>query len=655
MAAPRTIPPAGRFRHNPHARTARAGAVVLAVLLGGSALAADHPAKELIDRSALNLRISPEASLRDAETALRLLRQNPDPDLEVRARILLCEHQAERDREAAEAEIAAAKAILPNITRPGLRAGVLACEGETYETTGDNDNARKLYEEAVSVATAANDDEMLAGALFQRGYLLGLQGNYAAGLSDLRQSQALFEKVAMPHHALTALNGIAILYNRMGDFAQARDIYTRALKAQREAGLRREEAVTLHNLGRAHENLREWDSARQAFSSSLEISRSIGYPRGEAYALRGLAAAANAADDSLGALDLLDRADELQKQTPDARLRAQIQLTRGMALHRLNRLVQAVASLEDALAVFKGADARNELVATLSELAAVRAKLGDYRAAYELQSSAKATSEALLRNQLDQRFTTLKVEFDTAQKERENAQLISENQANALALAQAKRVRQLQGAVIVLTAMLAILLATLAIHQRRTSDRMRRLAMTDELTGVPNRRAILAQLEALLRNPDALPCAALIVDVDHFKSINDHHGHPAGDEVLRVIAQQMRTAVREPAFFGRLGGEEFLVVFPGTNVEDAVHAAERLREQVMQIDTVRWFADRRRITASIGLTVSIPGDTPSTLLQRADTALYTAKRTGRNRVQTELASESPTPEPPDLEPHQAPV
>ncbi|HEY8509838.1 MAG TPA: diguanylate cyclase, partial [Steroidobacteraceae bacterium] len=444
-------------------------------------------------------------------------------------------------------------------------------------------------------------------------------------------------------------------YNRMGDFAQARDIYTRALKAQRESGLRREEAVTLHNLGRAHENLREWDSARQAFSSSLEISRSIGYARGEAYALRGLAAAANATDDSLGALDLLERAEELQKQTPDARLRAQIQLTRGTALHRLNRLVQAVASLEDALAVFKAADARNELVATLSELAAVRAKLGDYRAAYELQSSAKATSEALLRNQLDQRFTTLKVEFDMAQKERENAQLISENQANALALAQAKRVRQLQGAVIALTAMLAILLATLAIHQRRTSDRMRRLAMTDELTGVPNRRAILAQLEALLRNPDALPCATLIVDVDHFKSINDHHGHPAGDEVLRVIAQQMRTAVREPAFFGRLGGEEFLVVLPSTNVEDAVPAAERLREQVMQIDTARWFADRRRITASIGLTVSIPGDTPSTLLQRADKALYTAKRTGRNRVQTELAGESPASEPPDLEPRQVSV
>ena len=80
----------------------------------------------------------------------------------------------------------------------------------------------------------------------------------------------------------------------MGDYAQARDMYGRALKAQRDAGMRREEGVTLHNLGRAHENLMDWDAAGKAFQESYDINRELGYPRGEGYALRGLAAVANA-------------------------------------------------------------------------------------------------------------------------------------------------------------------------------------------------------------------------------------------------------------------------------------------------------------------------------------------------------------------------
>jgi diguanylate cyclase (GGDEF)-like protein len=164
------------------------------------------------------------------------------------------------------------------------------------------------------------------------------------------------------------------------------------------------------------------------------------------------------------------------------------------------------------------------------------------------------------------------------------------------------------------------------------------LAMTDELTGVPNRRAVLARLEPLLRRSDSEPCSILIIDIDHFKTVNDHHGHPAGDEVLKVVAEKVRTAVSEPAFFGRLGGEEFLIVLPGTGLEEARQVAESFRERIESVDTARWFSDRRHITASIGVAVSHPSkDTPSSMLKRADSALYAAKRSGRNCVRTEPA------------------
>ncbi len=499
-----------------------------------------HPALVHVERGIIEMRTDPEASKRDAEQALQLLQQQPDVDLEVQARLLLCDYQAERDTEAAEHEIDAGNALLPQAHRKGLRAGLLDCRGQMYETAGNNAKARALYEQAVTVAAETHDDEMLAQSLFSRGYLLGLEGEYAAGLGDLKRAQALFDKLNKPVHSLTVLNSIATLYNRMGDYAQAVYIYSRALKAQREAGMQREEAVTLHNLGRAYENLHEWDGSRKAFTESLAVSRQLVYPRGEAYALRGLAAVSNASGDPKGALETLVRAEALQRRTPDARLRAQIQLARGIAYHKLDQLADSTAALEDALEVFRQADAMRELNATYSELAEVYAESGNWRAAYDRQTQAKETSDRLLNNQLDQRFATLKVEFDTAAKDKENALLIHENSINQRALAQGQSVRHLQAAVILLSATLVLVLALLAIHQRRHALRMKYLALTDELTDVPNRRSVLSRLDPLLRDPEQGSCAILIIDIDHFKKINDQFGHPTGDEVLKVVAGTVR-------------------------------------------------------------------------------------------------------------------
>ena len=597
---------------------------------------AAHPAQALIDRAVVEVRTDPEASKRDADNALALIRRQPDTDLEIRARLLVCDYQSERNPAAAQQQIDAVSALLPRAKRTGLRAGMLNCQGEMAETAGRNTEARTAYETAVTVATNANDDEMLALALFERGWLLGLQGEYASGLADLRHADTLFEKLKMPLHAITVLNGIATLYDRMGDYEQAKQIYTRTLKEQRAQNMYRDEAVTVHNLGRTHEYLGEWNAAKEAFESALVLCRRIAYPRLEAYAQRGLAAVANASGDPRGALKLLEKASAVQNRIPDARLRGQILLARGVSLHQLERLSESSAALEEAAGIFRRGDSLVELSTAESELASVYAQMGNWRAAFERQTDAKSMSDKLLKNQVDQRFQTLKIEFDTAAKDTENRNLLRENAANERALAQGMRVRRLQATVIVLGVLLLGVLVTLAVYQHGSTLRMRKLAMTDELTGVPNRRAVLARLDPVLLRPSDPPCSILIIDIDHFKSINDHHGHAAGDQVLKVVADRVRSRVVEPAFFGRLGGEEFLVVLPGVVLDPALEIAESFREGIMSLDTGRWFADRRSITASIGVSTSSPGgDTVSSILQRADAALYAAKRGGRNCVRCE--------------------
>ena len=551
---------------------------------------------------------------------------------------MLCDYYSERDRAAAEEQIAAASALLAQATRQGLRAGILNCQGETLQTVGENSQARALYDQAAAIATQAGDDQMLAEVLFSSGYLRGLRGEYAAGLSELRRAQTLFERQQMPQHALAALDSIAIIYNRMGDYTEAAHLYERALEAQHKAGMKRDEIVTQHNLGRAHENLQEWDAARNAFAASLELSKQLDYVRGEAYALRGLATVANAQGNPNAAMTLLDRATQLQQRTPDVRLLAQIELARGIALHQLKRLKDSAAALEQALLVFRQADSLGELTPTYDELAAVEADLGNWRDAFDYRTLAETTATRLLRNQLDQRFASLKVEFDTAAKEQENALLTRENAANEKALAQQLKASSLRTAVVVLTVMLLAMLVWLAVHQRRSAQRLGALAMTDELTGVPNRRAVLALLAQLLRR-SAAPTSILIMDIDHFKSINDRHGHLIGDETLRSMTAHLRDAVSEPAMFGRLGGEEFAVVLPATGLEQAITIAERLRERVMRIDLSRWLGERR-LTVSIGVATSVPTvDSISVMLHRADAALYAAKDAGRNCVRTHAGME----------------
>ena len=323
--------------------------------------------------------------------------------------------------------------------------------------------------------------------------------------------------------------------------------------------------------------------------------------------MRGLAAVKVARNDAAGALADLARASALQSETPDARLAAQINLEKGRALHLGGRLTESQAALQQARGVFKSADSAAELVSTDDELAVVAAALGEWRAAYAVKAEAAQQQEQLLSRQLDQRFAILKVEYDSAAQEQENRALLRENAATGSALAQSRRVRQLQGIVIALGVALGAVLIWLVILNRGRARRMGSLAMTDELTQAPNRRAVLAFLSRLLKRPEAAPCAILIMDIDFFKRINDQHGHAAGDEVLKLVAAAVRDLVTAPAFFGRLGGEEFLIVLPDADLAAARRFAEALRQSVAAINTRAAIPGHAGVTTSVGLTVSMAG------------------------------------------------
>lgn len=162
--------------------------------------------------------------------------------------------------------------------------------------------------------------------------------------------------------------------------------------------------------------------------------------------------------------------------------------------------------------------------------------------------------------------------------------------------------------------------------------RIQELATHDELTGLYNRRHMQAVLEAELRRAQRMlhGFSVCLVDLDHFKRINDRHGHAAGDEALRIFALEARRTLRDSDIVGRWGGEEFLVLLPGIGAEEARLAMERLRAALARDDA--WQSrPELRFTFSAGIAEHLPGEDLHRTIERADRALYAAKEAGRDR------------------------
>jgi len=176
----------------------------------------------------------------------------------------------------------------------------------------------------------------------------------------------------------------------------------------------------------------------------------------------------------------------------------------------------------------------------------------------------------------------------------------------------------------------------LAMAKERAELRHKTAAKTDALTGLANRRSFLQEAARLIAT-GSRPVALLMIDLDHFKSINDQFGHAVGDKVLKIFAQTTVGNVRPTDLVGRLGGEEFAILLANASQEGALLVAERLRSAfaaaAASVDGLPIHA-----TASVGLLILHPGQDMSALLDLADQALYRAKATGRNRVaQQQLA------------------
>ena len=474
---------------------------------------------------------------------------------------------------------------------------------------------------------------LLAYTLEQRCTISSLIGQYADALKDCFEAKNLFEQYKGKAASEELLFSIGIAYRRVGFDDRAlkyfEDAAEYAARNQMELG---KIQIMLQKSYVFHER-ENYEEALELQNKALELSnqKSIFAEVGNIHIAK--ASALNELGRYQEALSELERAKNillLQGVTDNV---DSIELQAGIALNGLEQPEKALQHLGSAEKLLTEGGNRRYLVWLYDAKAKTYKALGRNEDAVEALKQQQLLLESQNEEKSDQQLQILRYQFDIERQELENNRLKAEQELKTSELESLKKARKWQTAAIILASILAGLLLLIAVKQIKLSRRLKKLAMTDSLTGIANRRHIEQYCDDILAQTEINNGLASIIvfDIDHFKNINDQYGHDVGDEVLKEISRYSSEMLRRGDRLGRYGGEEFMVVLPNADIENAYRAAERLRTGIQNL---KFNAAREpvSVTVSIGIAAFQYGETRDELVKRADQALYWAKRDGRNRT-----------------------
>jgi len=508
------------------------------------------------------------------------------------------------------------------------------CRGGYRESLSAPRDAVADFELGMGLARHAGDDMLLAAGLEARGGEYSLLGVHGKALADLLEAQRIFVQGELPEAASGTLQSIGVAYRRLGYPEKAREYLSQSIEHAQKMDDHESQYISLLQLGYAEEEAGHFDKALQSEQSAMDIAKALDERASIAAANLAMASVYTSLHRYQDALTAVQKAETDFAAVGDLADVGMVQFQRGRAMAGLGQQHKALENFARAELEFESAG--NQRYQEMLRLAKAQSLEADGQAAVALAEFKRYLSvhDAVERGRLDQQAQMLRAQFDTDRSNLENARLKTEQTLKDRQVESLEHVRRWQEVAMGLLAVLIGLLALLIIRQLRRLGRWKRMASLDPLTGVANRRGIEYFTRSAIRRARARreSLAVLALDLDRFKQINDSYGHAAGDRVLQHIARACLDALRDGDLLGRIGGEEFLVILPGSTLEHATDIAERLRVRVETLPLEDLPAGLR-ITISVGVAQMTAQDAGfADLERRADEALYRAKAEGRNRV-----------------------
>lgn len=518
-----------------------------------------------------------------------------------------------------------------------LRDGEAEIEFLTQQATlkadgGNFEAAERAFDAVIAQAEQMGLRANVAKTQAAKAHMYLTQDRAAEALALLVEAHAYFEthhdRLGMTYTFSLMAQVFALDPDEKTALKKSIDYGQRALALMDPKRSRHDTSVHYHNLGVDYARAKERTKAREYFEKSLVIVKELGDRVSMAYLDYRLAELDREEGKLAAVLPALDRAMPIFVETGNTQMQLLTQLSRARTFAELSRRPESTRALTTARALADQLDTPWAHVRTRETAMQLHSRWGEFQKAFREASALREAEQEMAKANNARLVIEIERRFDSRQKEIENQLLRARQQES-----DARRLALILGLILALTVLTGFVL--FFARQAQRNRRFQALAMKDELTGLPNRRSILEYARTAVQKHPTLsePVILALIDIDHFKSINDEFGHAQGDAVLIAFAEACQKELRTNDKLGRFGGEEFLLVMPGSGAQQIPAVFERLRNSVQSMHVVGLPPDRK-LTFSMGAVAkTLTTDQTEELIQRADRALYRAKEGGRDRLE----------------------
>lgn len=517
---------------------------------------------------------------------------------------------------------------------------ILQIRAYAFESLGDYDKASKLYQTAKFIAQSHNDLALLTQTLTNLGAISYIKEDYNNALILLNEALLVAEELNKPFELGFVYSELALLHGRLNKLEDEQVYVEKSIEYFLQAGKSDDAVTQLANLATNLGGQGKYDRSNDIFLETIKQSQEFGFIESMYYSYVGLSNNYLSLGNAELALSYLEKAEQYVKQIQHAQHPIYFQLNKANLYIRLQDYQQALTSIEQAntMANSSANDIPKSVKADLLNMKAdALYGIGNLAEAVKYKKRFKVALEELynekwLKNTEEFRVQFLKKRADADKKFYSNEQRLSKSRIEQARLTQEKKQMQM-----IVVCLLIIAVCYFLYKQLRNQAMLRTLTRVDELTGLLNRARIFQLGQRKLESAIAhnKPLSVFIIDIDHFKQVNDTHGHSVGDEAIQKVANAILSHVRKTDLVARVGGEEFVGVLSDIALDAAISILERCRQHIESL-VIPTSSSTISLTVSIGVTQLQPGKnaehTLESLVKQADNALYQAKSSGRNQI-----------------------
>ena len=494
------------------------------------------------------------------------------------------------------------------------------------------DKALKLLNESEIVANANGDPSLKSAVYIMRGRFYNERSMSEAALEDLLAAYEIHQKDNNTRRIRLILSEIAKVYDRLKKYEKSIEYSLKAIDILDKNTEKMSLSIAYYNIGKTYRNTENLEKTHEYMNKALSISRKLNDELGIAYAQLYIAWVLKQKGKLNEAEHLYSSAKRVFKKQNNNRMLFTASTDLAELKLQSNLLTDAMEILKEA----RGYAEKLNTDTNWFRLHQVFAKV--YLKNKNLDKYARHIHQQIQYqeeiHEVEKEIASknLQMRFDFRQAETDNLLLTTKNELQSSQIERAKKEQQALFYALGLAFLTVGIIVYMLFRQISAREKFKRLALRDELTGAPNRRAILefAKQHIILSKNTNSEFTIAIVDLDNFKSINDQFGHDVGDEVLKSFSDACRESLRGQDKYGRYGGEEWLIVFPATDTSHIEAIFFRIRERLSKM-SIKGLPNDVEVTFSLGATQLIKRNRNlNALLKMADQHLYRAKQNGRN-------------------------